>query len=128
MLGEQDRADVIRWCGEFAAAVGETVGSWAGSRFADKHFTFWETEGPVAMAGSTSMVAGMVRVDPVYTPARFRGRGYGGAVTVEVSRAALDAGATDVVLFTDPANVTSNALYRRLGYVPIAGFTGYDFA
>lgn len=124
-LGEQD---VIRWCGEFAAAVGETFGSWAGSRFADKRYTFWEAEVPVAMAGSTSMVAGMVRVDPVYTPARFRGRGYGGAVTVEVSRAALDAGATDVVLFTDPANVTSNALYQRIGYVPIAGFSGYDFS
>ena len=127
-LGDQDRADVIRWCGEFAAAVGETVDSWAGSRFADKHFTFWETDAPVAMAGSTSMVAGMVRVDPVYTPARFRGRGYGGAVTVEVSRAALAAGATDVVLFTDPANATSNALYQRIGYVPIADFTGYDFS
>lgn len=125
--GVRDQAEVIRWCGEFAAAVGETVGSWAGSRFADKHYTFWETGEPVAMAGSTSMVAGMVRVDPVYTPARFRGRGYGGAVTVEVSRAALAAGATDVVLFTDPANATSNALYRRIGYVPIADFTGYDF-
>jgi predicted GNAT family acetyltransferase len=100
----------------------------AASRFGEKHFTFWETGEPVAMAGSTSPVAGMVRVDPVYTPARFRGRGYAGAVTVEVSRAALARGATDVVLFTDPANRTSNALYRRIGYVPIADFTGYDFA
>lgn len=126
-LDGRDHADVIHWCTEFAAAVGETVDSWAGSRFADKHFTFWETDAPVAMAGLTPMLAGMVRVDPVYTPARFRGRGYAGAVTVAVSRAALDAGATDVVLYTDPANVTSNALYRRLGYVPIATFSGYDF-
>jgi predicted GNAT family acetyltransferase len=29
---------------------------------------------------------------------------------------ALDAGAADVVLFADPANPTSNALYLRLGY------------
>ncbi|WP_460438421.1 GNAT family N-acetyltransferase [Amycolatopsis stemonae] len=48
-------------------------------------------------------------------------------MTVAVSRAALAAGATDVVLYTDPANVTSNALYRRIGYLPVAGFTGYDF-
>ncbi|GGW13395.1 hypothetical protein GCM10018980_72150 [Streptomyces capoamus] len=52
----------------------------------------------------------MVRVDPAYTPAHLRGRGYAGAVTVEVSRAALAAGATDIVLFTDPDNPTSNAL------------------
>ena len=32
---------------------------------------------------------------------------------------ALDAGATDVVLYTDLANPTSNALYQRLGYRPV---------
>ncbi|WP_231648506.1 GNAT family N-acetyltransferase [Saccharothrix sp. NRRL B-16348] len=129
----QDRDQVVRWCGEFAASVGEApsmdADAWAASRFADKHYTFWETPDgtPAAMAGWTSMVAGMVRVDPVYTPAHLRGRGYAGAVSVEVSRAALTAGATDVVLFADPANPTSNALYQRIGYVPVTDFTGYDF-
>ncbi|WP_269144823.1 GNAT family N-acetyltransferase, partial [Streptomyces luteolifulvus] len=106
------------------------AGSWADTRFADKHFTFWETPDgiPVSMTGSTSMVGGMVRVDPVYTPARLRGRGYAGAVTVEASRAALAAGATDVVLFADPTNPTSNALYQRIGYVHVADFTGYKFS
>jgi predicted GNAT family acetyltransferase len=79
------------------------------------------------MAGSTSMAGGMIRVHPVYTPARLRGRGYAGAVTVEVSRAALAVGATDVVLFTDPANPTSNALYQRIGYVPVTEFAGHHF-
>lgn len=130
--GEDDRGQVIRWCGEFAAAVGETpvdAHSWARSRFADKHFTFWKTPAgdPVSMAGATSMVGGMVRVDPVYTPAQLRGRGYAAAVTVEVSGAALAGGATDVVLFADPANPTSNALYQRIGYRPLADFAGYDF-
>ncbi|MEU4740186.1 GNAT family N-acetyltransferase [Actinosynnema sp. NPDC023658] len=129
----EDLDDVIRWVGEFAVAVGEDpaadTDSWARSRFADKHFTFWETPDgtPVSVAGSTSLVGGMVRVDPVYTPAHLRGRGYAGAVTAEVTRAALAAGASHVVLFTDPGNLTSNALYRRLGYVPIAHFTAYDF-
>jgi len=36
-----------------------------------------------------------------------------------VSRAALDAGADHVVLFTDLANPTSNALHQRLGYRPV---------
>ncbi|MGC9666203.1 GNAT family N-acetyltransferase [Planosporangium sp. 12N6] len=134
VAGEQDHEQVIRWCGEFVAAVGEAppidAGSWADSRFADKQFTFWETPDgtPVSIAGSTSMVGGMIRVDPVYTPAHLRGRGYAGAVTVEASRAALATGATDVVLFADPANPTSNALYQRIGYVPVTEFTGYDFS
>lgn len=137
VVGERDREQVVRFCREFCVEVGEErsitlidAGDWDGSRFGDRHFTFWETPdgSPVSMAAATSMVGGMVRVDPVYTPAHLRGRGYAGAVTVEVSRAALAAGATDVVLFADPANLTSTALYRRLGYVPVSDFTGYRFA
>ena len=131
VAGEREHELVVRWCGEFLADVGEAPAeSWAASRFADKTFTFWETPDgtPVSLAGWTSMVGGMVRVDPVYTPAHLRGRGYAGAVTVEVSRAVLAGGATDVVLFADPGNPTSTALYERIGYVPIADFAGYRFA
>ncbi|MFJ8645787.1 GNAT family N-acetyltransferase [Streptomyces sp. NPDC093546] len=133
----KDREQVVRWCREFCVEVGEQpsidlidAGSWDDSRFGDRHFTFWETPDgtPVAMAAATSIVGGMIRVDPVYTPAHLRGRGYAGAVTVAASRAALTAGATDVVLFTDPANPTSNALYQRIGYVHVADFAGYKFS
>jgi predicted GNAT family acetyltransferase len=40
-------------------------------------------------------------------------------VTAAVSQAALDAGAAEVVLYTDLANPTSNSLYQRLGYRPV---------
>ncbi|MFJ3671957.1 GNAT family N-acetyltransferase [Streptomyces sp. NPDC090106] len=127
---------VVCWCRQFCVDVGERAtvdlldsGAWEASRFADKHFTFWETPDgtPVSMAGSTGLVGGMVRVDPVSTPAHLRGHGYAAAVTVEVTRAALAAGAEEVVLFTDPGNPTSNALYRRIGYVPLCEYTGYAF-
>jgi RimJ/RimL family protein N-acetyltransferase len=132
LAGERDHEHIIGWCREFAADVGEVVtinaASWPSTRFAEKRYTFWVTPDgtPVSMAGVTPMVAGQVRVDPVYTPADLRGHGYAAAVTVEVSRAALAAGATDVVLFTDAANPTSNALYQRIGYVPIADWTAFD--
>lgn len=42
--------------------------------------------------------------------------------------AALDAGATDVVLFTDLANPSSNALYQRLGYRPVQDRIVLSFA
>jgi predicted GNAT family acetyltransferase len=135
-VGEEDREQLVRFCREFCVDVGEQTsidlidaGSWADSRFADRHFTFWETPDgtPVSTAARTSVVGEMSRVDPVYTPARLRGRGYAGAVTVEASRAALAAGAKEVVLFTDPGNLTSNALYRRLGYVRLTDFTVYEF-
>ncbi|MBO0823365.1 MAG: GNAT family N-acetyltransferase, partial [Actinobacteria bacterium] len=80
----------------------------------------WEVDGkPVAMAGLTRVQAGVARVVGVYTPSAHRRRGYGGAITTAASKAALAAGATHVVLFTDLANETSNALYQRLGYRPV---------
>lgn len=54
-------------------------------------------------------------------------RGYAGAATVEVSRAAIASGADEVLLFTDLANPTSNGLYQRIGYRPVADFAMYDF-
>lgn len=83
--------------------------------------TLWETaDRPVSMAGVTRAVAGQARVGPVYTPSELRGRGFGGAVTAAVSQAAKDAGMADVLLYTDLANPTSNALYQRLGYEPVS--------
>ena len=74
---------------------------------------------PVAMAGHASPVAtptGLVtRVGPVYTPARFRGHGYGSAVTAALSAHLLDLDSR-VMLYTDATNPTSNGVYRRLGY------------
>jgi len=94
------------------AAVGERLG-YGG-------ITLWEAGGvPVSLAALTRTVAGMVRVGPVYTPPALRGRGYAGAATAAASQAALDAGVRDVVLYTDLANATSNALYQRLGYLPV---------
>ncbi|MFH7340519.1 GNAT family N-acetyltransferase [Streptomyces sp. KHY 26] len=133
-VGEGDRERLMGWCRRFAADVGEDVtidaGTWAGTRFAGKRYTFWELPDgtPVSMAGRKPLVAGVAQVDPVYTPDRLRGRGFAGAVTAEVSRAALAAGAREVVLFTNAANPTSNALYQRLGFVRVSGWAVWDFA
>jgi predicted GNAT family acetyltransferase len=42
--------------------------------------------------------------------------GYAAGATGAVTAAALDAGAGDVLLFTDLANPVSNSRYQRLGY------------
>ncbi|WP_327416400.1 GNAT family N-acetyltransferase [Streptomyces sp. NBC_01233] len=133
VAGEQDCKQLMLWHREFVTDIGGTPSadnsSWADTRIAHERVTLWETPDgtPVSMAGRTPMVAGQIRVAPVYTPAHLRGRGYAGAVTVEVSRAALAAGAAEVLLFADLANPTSNGLYQRIGYRPICDFVVYDF-
>ncbi|MFF4537551.1 GNAT family N-acetyltransferase [Streptomyces aureus] len=128
-----DRDLLGRWYTEFAEAIGEgghgDPGVWADDRISYGGITLWEIPDgtPVAMAGLTRPVAGQLRVGPVYTPAHLRGRGYAGAVTAEVTRAALATDVREVLLFTDLANPTSNGLYRRIGYRPVSDFAVYGF-
>ncbi|WP_407784212.1 GNAT family N-acetyltransferase [Actinophytocola sp.] len=80
----------------------------------------WEDGGElVSWANASTPIGGMSRVGPVYTPPEYRGRGYGSAVTAVVSQRARDAGARDVILFTNLANPTSNSIYQKMGYRPV---------
>jgi GNAT superfamily N-acetyltransferase len=124
VAGPADRSLLITWSevfGQEAHTGPRNVAGMVDDRLSYRGYTLWEQAGrPVSVAGLTRQVAGQVRVGPVYTPPGHRGRGYGGAVTWTVSQAARDAGAAQVLLFTDLANPTSNALYQRLGYQPVA--------
>jgi len=127
-----DRSLLAAWCAEFHQETGsvgpEDVTKLVDDRLSYQGFTLWETAGqPVSLAGLTRRVAGQVRVGPVYTPPGQRGKGYGGAATWAVSRAARGAGVSCVLLFTDLANPTSNALYQRLGYRPVSDRTMFSF-
>ncbi|MFC6080020.1 GNAT family N-acetyltransferase [Sphaerisporangium aureirubrum] len=97
-------------------------------RVGQGEYVFWEDGGrAVAMAAFSTPVSGMSRIGPVYTPPELRGRGYGRAVTHAATRAAEDAGADLLLLFTDLANPTSNSIYQALGYRPIADYAAITF-
>ena len=119
-----DRDLLLDWHGTFAEQVGQPgthVERLVDDRTTYGGLTLWEDAGgPVAMAGVSRNIAGTVRVTTVYTPSEYRGRGFGAAVTAEVSRAAREAGAEEVLLFTDLANPTSNGVYRRIGYEAVS--------
>ncbi|MEV0493992.1 GNAT family N-acetyltransferase [Streptomyces atratus] len=119
-----DRALLVAWHRAFAADVGQPdthAERIVDERTASGGLTLWEVDGmPVSMAGVSPRIAGAVRVTAVYTPPEHRGHGYAAAVTAEVSRAAREAGADEVVLFTDLANPTSNGVYQRIGYRPVS--------
>jgi len=122
IAGPADRELLISWYGQFLAEVGYSEDDLAGAvdyRIGYGGLTVWEVDGvPVSMASRTQPAAGMLRVGPVYTPVALRQRGYAGAVTAAVSRAAQEL-VDEVLLFTDLANPTSNALYQRIGYRPV---------
>lgn len=119
-----DRDLLLSWYAAFGRDTGalpeDEVARAVDDRLSHHGALLWEVDGePVATAAVSRTVADTVRVSFVYTPPELRGHGYGGAVTAAVSRAARSAGAERVLLFTDLANPTSNALYQRIGYRPV---------
>ncbi len=123
--GEKDRDLLTEWFDAFARETRDVPGQDQATAVDDRlsygGITIWEAGGiPVSFAAANRLVAGTVRVGPVYTPPGRREHGYAAGATAAATRAALDAGATEVLLFTDLANPTSNALYPRLGYRPVS--------
>jgi RimJ/RimL family protein N-acetyltransferase len=127
-----DRPILISWFRGFHEYIGEepeNLDMLVDDRMVHGGIVIWEVGGvPVSMAVHTRPEAAMVRVQYVWTPPEHRRQGFGGAATTAATRNALDAGATDVVLFTDLANPTSNALYPRLGYRPIEDRAVVEFS
>jgi predicted GNAT family acetyltransferase len=88
----------------------------------------WDRDGlHVSMVGHNEMVAGTVRVGPVYTPPQLRGRGYATAATAAVSQLLLEQGAERCMLYTDLANPIANHVYAKIGYRRLSEWEEHRF-
>jgi GNAT superfamily N-acetyltransferase len=125
MARDADATLTADWFAAFAEEVddmgkGEDQSAAARAKIAQAGVLVWEDDGqPVSIACNTLPVAGMVRIGPVYTPPEARGHGYASAATAALSQRLLEAGAEEVLLYTDLANPVSNSIYQRIGYRPV---------
>jgi predicted GNAT family acetyltransferase len=121
----------IAWLQEFHHDVGQPPqldpAVQLRDRMAGDRLWFWDDDGPCAMVAFARTVGGIARIGPVYTPPERRRHGYAAACTAAVSQHVLDHHADGCVLYTDLANPTSNAVYRRLGYQAVAEHLRYRF-
>ena len=120
----EDEFDVyFAWARAFMTELSlpdhDPVGS---TRSSLEHAQWWvDGEGHrVSVASGRPPARGVSRVGPVFTPPQHRRRGYAAAVTAAVTAAFFAHGAERVILYTDAANPTSNAVYERIGYVQLA--------
>jgi predicted GNAT family acetyltransferase len=94
----------------------------------DPGLFLWEDGGPaVCLVGAGNPTPNGIRIGPVYTPREHRRRGYASALTAAVSALQLARGRRFCFLFTDLANPTSNAIYRRIGYEPVCDASDIRF-
>jgi GNAT superfamily N-acetyltransferase len=123
-----DRDLLIAWADAFTAEAEPVRAPVDNSRPVDARLGLgggllwlWEDgDEPVAMAWITPPIAGMARINAVYTPPARRGNGYASGCVAAASRHAQTALASTCMLYTDLANPTSNKIYQALGYRPVA--------
>ncbi|RIW35102.1 GNAT family N-acetyltransferase [Bacillus salacetis] len=85
----------------------------------EKSVFFWEVEGvPVSMARRARKTDNGITVNFVYTPNKFRRKGYGRSVVAELSSMLLETNQF-CTLYTDLDNPTSNKIYMEIGYTPV---------
>lgn len=121
-LAEPEHFDLcLDWFNEMHTGAAGDQSDLVHRRIAGGLIWLWEADEEfVSMAGRAPDSAGVARIGPVYTPPRWRRRGFASAVTHACARDALERGASGVALFTDLANPTSNAIYQAIGFRQIA--------
>ncbi len=87
----------------------------------------WDDEGYRAMAAYAGSTLNGVRLNMVYTPSEFRGKGYATSLVAALSQSLLDSGKKFCCLYTDLLNPTSNNIYQKIGYKPVCDWNVYKF-
>ena len=129
-----DRELAVRWLDAFTAEAlpeppPEPSSHWLDRRLAELEgsVVLWEDGEPVSLAAAGGSTPNGIRIGPVYTLPGLRGRGYASALVAELTRVQLEGGRRFCFLFTDLANPTSNRIYQRVGYEPVADVDQWSF-
>lgn len=128
----EESATIAEWMKEFSRETGVTpkdVSTEAQVWIREERLFVYEDETgtPQSMAGWTGATKNAARISLVYTPPDQRGKGLASATVASLSQRLLDSGRRFCVLYTDLGNPTSNRIYPRIGYVPVADVSDYDF-
>ena len=110
---------VVQWMDAFGRDIGETHSmprQRLEQRIKNGEYHLWEDPGPVSIAAWAGPTPNGVRINAVYTPSEFRGRGYASNCVAHLTQKLLDGGKSFCFLYTDSANPTSNKIYQQIGY------------
>jgi len=124
---ERDMAFLPYWLEDFYFAatkttnpVSDDIGKYSYHLSQDKMHVLEVNGMAVSIAKIGREFLGTAGVMHVYTPPYFRGKGYATECVARLSQKWLDKGFSRCVLYTDLSNPTSNSIYQKIGYAPIA--------
>jgi uncharacterized protein len=130
---ESDRSVLTDWVQAFETeALGNNEPKsdhqlWFDRHLKNKSLYVWQDNNTVtSMAACGGTTANGIRINAVYTPTEYRGKGYATSCVAEMSKELLNQ-YKYCFLFTDLANPTSNHIYRKIGYVPMENVSNYVF-
>lgn len=95
---------------------------------AAKTVYLWDNSGlSVSMVLKTRPTSHTITLSGVFTPPSLRGKGFASAAVSTLTEQLLESSYQSINLFTDLSNPSSNAIYQRIGYVPVIDYNFYQF-
>jgi hypothetical protein len=126
-----DASVVTDWIDAFGREIGEPFPDPARASnlgIEEGRIQLWTVDGePRAICAWQGPTPSSVRIGLVYTPPGSRGKGYASNAVAELTRRLLASGRRYCTLFTDKSNPTSNSVYTKIGYEPVADFEHVKF-
>lgn len=129
---ESDRNLLTDWIQAFEQeALGDKEPKSDSNLWFDRHLKnnslfVWQDDAIVSMAAYGGATPNGIRINAVYTPLEYRGKGYATACVAKISQQLLER-YKYCFLFTNLANPVSNHIYRKIGYLPIGEIGNYSF-
>lgn len=130
---ESDRNLLVSWSEAFETEALENHDSksdyqlWFNGHLKRGSIFVWQDQVAVSMAVCTGATPNGIRINVVYTPPEFRGKGYATSCVATLSQKLLKKGYKYCFLFTNLANPISNHIYSKIGYQPVCEISNYAF-
>ena len=128
---EHDERDlIIEWWSAFQVETGlpeRDVSAAVDFGLSTGRLFFWDDGGPRCVARATQPLGGVSRIGAVFTPPRWRRRGYAAACVGALCHWVRIEEYANSILYAQLANPSSNAIYRRLGFRAVSELLTYRF-
>ncbi len=129
---KDDMDQIVEWVIEFHKEIHEAITKEGAKHItemniANKDIFVWIDRGIVSMCASDRESQHSKVINLVYTPPRYREKGYATSCVHNLCRRILYEGKSFCSLFTDLDNQTSNGIYSKIGFDPILDLLHYKF-